>query len=523
MKKELKLSVRPKAASSGEALKQVVANRLGVKKFRIKDTHIRKKSIDARKKKVIVHIELEAYVDHLPKKTEPFQPDYKQVDSSRDIVIVGSGPAGLFAALRLIELGYRPHILERGNEVSIRKRDIASLVKDHTLNVESNYCFGEGGAGTFSDGKLYTRSKKRGDIRKILDVLNLHGATEKILYEAHPHIGSDKLPAVIRQIRKTITDHGGTVSFATKVIDLISSGGKVKGVLIQGGEKIHSGGVILATGHSARDVYGMLIRNGLNLEPKPFAMGVRVEHPQSLINTIQYHDDPQMSFLPSAEYRLTSQVEGRGVFSFCMCPGGFIIPSMTGNEELVVNGMSPSHRNTEFANSGIVVEIRPEDVLLRSGDKALRGLSFQKELERKAYEASGSFAKAPAQRLADFINGHFSASLPPNSYLSGLISSPMHEWLPEIIGEKLKAGFLQFGKRMKGYVTNEAVIVGVESRTSSPVRIPRDPQTLSHSQLNGLFPCGEGAGYSGGIVSSAVDGERCAEAAVRYLEKSKTL
>ncbi|MDX2443112.1 MAG: NAD(P)/FAD-dependent oxidoreductase [Bacteroidales bacterium] len=520
MKRELKISLRPEIASKDESLEIAVANKLRVKKSRIKSVHIRKKSIDARKRKVLVHLDLEVYIDDLPQKSDPYNPDYKRVDSAKEIIVVGSGPAGLFAALRLLELGFRPIVLERGNDVHTRKRDIAGLIKDQRLNTESNYCFGEGGAGTFSDGKLYTRSKKRGYIRKILEVLSFHGATEKILYEAHPHIGSDKLPAIIEKIRETILDHGGEVHFATKFKDFLIQGGKIAGVLTENDEKVPSEAVILATGHSARDVYEIMVKNNLKLEAKTFAMGVRVEHPQSLINEIQYHGDPQMKYLPSAEYRLACQVEERGVFSFCMCPGGFIVPSATNENEVVVNGMSPSHRNAKYANSGIVVEIRPEDILVENKAKVLSGLSYQKKLEQMACEASHSLLTAPAQRLTDFLDGRISTSLPESSYFPGLVSSPMHEWLPELINKKLRVGFLQFGNRMKGYLSNEAIIVGVESRTSSPVRIPRDSITLEHPQLGGLFPCGEGAGYSGGIVSSAIDGERCAEAAISFLRKS---
>ena len=519
MKKDLKLSLRPKAASSIESIEQIASQTLKIDKSRIKSIKIAKKSIDARKRKVIVHLELEIFIDQPAEISKSFAPDYKRVESAKEVIVVGSGPAGLFAALRLLELGYRPIVLERGNEVHTRKLDITALVRDHNLNVDSNYCFGEGGAGTFSDGKLYTRSKKRGDIRKILQVLNFFGATDKILYEAHPHIGSDKLPAIIKSIRESIIDHGGIVRFACRVREILIENGNIKGVVTSKGESISAEAVILATGHSARDIYDILKRNRIELEPKPFAMGIRIEHPQALINDIQYHRDQQSTFLPSAEYRLACQVDGRGVFSFCMCPGGFIIPSATGEKEFVVNGMSPSHRNAKFANSGIVVEIRPEDIPDNRGDETYNGLIFQKELEKMAYEASGSNTTAPAQRLTDFLNGKVSVSLPESSYLSGLVSSPLHDWLPFIIRDKLKKGFLQFGERMKGYISNEAIIVGVESRTSSPVRIPRDSDTLMNPQVSGLYPCGEGAGYSGGIVSSAVDGEKCAEAVVRNFEE----
>ena len=516
MIKDLKISLRPYIASSPDLLKKAVARKLGIKLPEINAFRIKHKSIDARKKKVLINFDLQVFINQEFINENDFSPEYKQVGTNKEVIVVGSGPAGLFAALRLIELGLRPVILERGRDVQQRKMDIAEIIRSKEINEESNYCFGEGGAGTFSDGKLYTRSKKRGDVRKILKILHFHGADENILYESHPHIGSDKLPGIIAEMRKTILDHGGVIKFGAKLSDLDIYNGQIRNVILENGEKIAAEAVILASGHSARDIYELLMNHEINLEQKSFAMGVRVEHPQKLINGIQYRGDSQSGFLPSAEYKLSSQVEGRGVFSFCMCPGGFVIPSGTEKKELVVNGMSPSHRNTAFANSGIVVEIRPEDLPQDFRKGELGALNFQKYLEKQAFLASGSEVMAPGQRLMDFIHSRNSDSLPKNSYTAGLISSPLHEWLPDVIGDKLKKGFQRFGEIMRGYLTNEAVLVGVESRTSSPVRIPRDRDSLANQQMKNLFPCGEGAGYSGGIVSSSIDGERCADAVFRY-------
>jgi uncharacterized FAD-dependent dehydrogenase len=434
------------------------------------------------------------------------------VSLKREVIIVGAGPAGLFAALRLIELGLRPVIIERGRDVSARKRDIARISRQQIVDPDSNYCFGEGGAGTYSDGKLYTRSKKRGDNSRVLELLCLHGANENIMYEAHPHLGTDKLPGIISQIRKTIVDAGGHFILEKKVTDFVIEGDSIKGVVTSDNEKYQSDYVILATGHSARDIYSICLNRGVDLEMKPFAMGVRVEHPQELIDRIQYHGNSRGEFLPAASYNMAKQVDGRGVYSFCMCPGGFIVPSATAQEEVVVNGMSPSERNSPYANAGIVVEIKPEDLIKYSSFGEMAGCEFQKEIERAAWKNGGHTQRAPAQRLVDFVSGEASGSLPKVSYTPGVTSSPLHSWLPKAVGRRLRDGLRLFGSQMHGFLTNDAVVLGVESRTSSPVRIPRDGEKLHHIRISGLYPCGEGSGYAGGIVSSAVDGMRVAEA-----------
>jgi uncharacterized FAD-dependent dehydrogenase len=449
---------------------------------------------------------------------QPFRP--VNVSNAREVIIAGAGPAGLFAALRLIELGIRPVIFERGRDVSARKKDIARISREHVVDPDSNYCFGEGGAGTYSDGKLYTRSKKRGDNSRVLELLCLHGANENILYEAHPHLGTDKLPRIISGIRKTITDAGGIFLLEKKITDILVESNHVKGIITAGNERFNASDIILATGHSARDIFEICRSKGIMLEQKPFAMGVRAEHPQELIDMIQYHGNKRGKYLPAASYNIVRQVDGRGVYSFCMCPGGFIVPSATSQEEVVVNGMSPSERNSPFANSGIVVEIRPEDLVKYKEYGDLAGLEFQKEIERLAWINGGMTQRAPAQRLADFVSGKASGSLPKVSYFPGVTSSALHEWLPVSIGTRLREGLRLFGSSMRGYLTNEAVILGVESRTSSPVRIPRDPDSMEHIQVSGLYPCGEGSGYSGGIVSSAVDGMKAAGAVAAKIKSA---
>jgi uncharacterized FAD-dependent dehydrogenase len=493
---------------------------MGLKKSEGIDVVITRKSIDARRGNIKFNVGVRVYNSGEVDESIP-KFKYQKVNTKPEIIIVGAGPAGLFASLRLLELGYKPIIIERGKDVSERKRDIALLNRNQGFSPDSNYAFGEGGAGTFSDGKLYTRSRKRGDINRILYALHQHGAQDEILYEAHPHIGTNVLPRVITSIRKTIEDHGGVFYFNKKFKELIFSGNVVKGIRLDGGENLEGSAVILATGHSARDVYFSLHEQGVLLEAKPFAMGVRVEHPQELIDRIQYHGSTRGEYLPAASYNLVCQVDGRGVYSFCMCPGGFIVPASSFNSEVVVNGMSPSARNSKWANSGIVVEIQLSDLEQFSSYGSLAGLAFQGELEQLAFQQGNNGVVAPAQRLTDFINRKLSGSLPECSYYPGCVSSRLDEWLPKGITDRLIKGFIEFDKKMKGFVTNESQILGVESRTSSPVRIPRDPESLQHIKFSGLFPCGEGAGYAGGIVSSAVDGERCAEAVSNYLSNSK--
>ena len=512
MRKQVQLNLTPADASDETSLRRAAASAAGIKPDDLTSLRISKRSVDARKKNIRVNLTIEVTsgeetVNH---DITPFQG--KNVTNRPEVIIVGAGPAGLFAALRLIELGLKPVIIERGRDVSSRKRDIAKINREHIVDPDSNYCFGEGGAGTYSDGKLYTRSKKRGDNARVLELLFLHGANENILYESHPHLGTDKLPGIISKIRHTIIEYGGEVIFETRVTDIIIEGNSIKGVITSGNVKYISPYLILSTGHSSRDIYGILIRHGVSLEMKSFAAGVRVEHPQELIDRIQYHGSSRGQYLPAASYNLVKQIDERGVYSFCMCPGGFIVPSATSQEEVVVNGMSPSGRNSPYANSGIVVEIRPEDLAEYSGSGVLAGIKFQEEIERMAWQHGGSTQCAPAQRLTDFISEKSSSSLPKTSYFPGTTSSQFHEWLPEIIGKRLQEGFRQFGSMMKGYLTGDAVILGVESRTSSPVRISRNPDTLEHIKISGLYPCGEGSGYAGGIVSSAVDGMRAADA-----------
>ena len=509
---EIQIILSPEQAADENFIKRRIAAEIGVNTFDISHYQIVKKSIDARKRFPLVIMQLRVFLGEIPNLKYENEFDYKNVKGKPEVIIVGGGPAGLFAALRLIELGFCPIILERGLDIHERKKDIAQLNRNQAINENSNYCFGEGGAGAFSDGKLFSRSKKRGNSQRILEILHAHGAQNEILYEAHPHIGSDKLPQIVENIRKTITDCGGQIIFNAKVIDFKINNSKIEGVTTADGTFYASKAVILATGHSARDIYQIFADKKLAMQPKGFAVGVRVEHPQALIDEIQYNKQKN-KYLPAASYNLVEQIAGRGVYSFCMCPGGIIVPSATAEEQVVVNGMSSSLRNSPFANSGIVVEIQSEDLddYQQFGD--LAGMYFQQDLEKLAFTNNGGkFQTAPAQRLTDFVKNKLSADLPQCSYLPQIISSPMHFWLPEIIGQRLQEGFLQFDRKIKGFLTNEAVVVGVETRTSSPVRILRDVITLQHIQIEGLFPCGEGSGYSGGITSSAVDGARAAEA-----------
>ncbi|REE83444.1 hypothetical protein BX611_0735 [Lutibacter oceani] len=515
MVKEIQIRVPIKEVSQEEILKKKAAQYLKINGKNINAIKVLRKSIDARKAVIIFNYKLAVYINESMPETSEYYFDYKDVSSAKEIHIIGFGPAGMYAALRCIELGYKPIVLERGKNVRDRRRDLRAINQFHIVDEDSNYCFGEGGAGTYSDGKLYTRSLKRGDVRRIFENLVYHGATDQILVDAHPHIGTNKLPKVVKNIRETILKYGGEIYFESRVVDFVIKDHKLKAIQLQNGTELTVNAVILATGHSARDIYYLLQRKDISLKSKSFAMGVRVEHPQEIIDSIQYHcKGKRDELLPAASYSLVQQVNGRGVYSFCMCPGGFIVPAATANGEVVVNGMSPSKRNNLFANSGIVVEINTEKDLFKYEQFGeLKGLEFQKDLEKLAFNAGGRKQTAPAQRLTDFVEGKLSNDLNPTSYQPGLKSAPLHSLLPKLIGSRLRKGFEEFGRKMHGYYTAEANVVGVESRTSSPVNIPRN-ENLEHPELQGLFPCGEGGGYAGGIVSAAMDGERCAEAAI---------
>lgn len=543
---EYQLRILPEQAASEQSLKQYIGREKGLDVRTINAIRILKRSIDARQRTIYVNLTIRVFVNETPSEEEFERTDYPNVEGRPAVIVVGAGPGGLFAALKLIELGLRPIVVERGKNVRERKEDLARISREHKVDAESNYSFGEGGAGAYSDGKLYTRSKKRGSVEKILNVFCQHGASPTILSDAHPHIGTDKLPRVIENMRNTILACGGEVHFQTRMEAILIEGQKVKGIETNTG-KTFLGPVILATGHSARDVYRWLYAHGVQLETKGIAIGVRLEHPSMLIDQIQYHNkNGRGKYLPAAEYSFVQQVDGRGVYSFCMCPGGFVVPAASGPHQLVVNGMSPSNRGTKWSNSGMVVETRPEDLLLpemqlqaepfpesneslteelilRDG-KQLEGtihtlamMRFQEKLEQICWQQGNMRQTAPSQRMVDFTRKKLSYDLPATSYSPGLVSSPLHFWMPSFLSERLSKGFQLFGKSSRGFLTNEAVMIAVETRTSSPVRIVRDKDTLQHLTVEGLFPCGEGAGYAGGIVSAGIDGERCAEAVANYL------
>ena len=547
MIEEYQIRILPEQAASEEGIKRYLSKEKGIDVRTLNQVRVLKRSIDARQRTIYVNLKVRAYINEFAQDDQYIHTEYPDVSSRPRVVVVGEGPGGLFASLRLIELGYRPVVLERGKDVRERKKDLSNITKTQKVDAESNYCFGEGGAGAYSDGKLYTRSKKRGSVDKILNVFCQHGANTNILADAHPHIGTDKLPRVIENMRNTILQCGGEVHFQTKMTSFIIDGDKVIGVeavnLQTGAEETYRGPVILATGHSARDVYRYLAASRIEIEAKGIAVGVRLEHPAHLIDQIQYHNkNGRGKYLPSAEYSFVTQVDGRGVYSFCMCPGGFVIPAATGPQQLVVNGMSPSNRGTAWSNSGMVVETHPEDVAsfvqehqailqsdaslsssaeeeVLSPDSPLTMMHFQQIVEKQCWQQGNMKQTAPAQRMADFVNNRLSYDLPKSSYAPGLISSPLHFWMPSFVSKRLQEGFKTFGKNAHGFLTNEATLIAMETRTSSPVRILRDRDTLQHVRLQGLFPCGEGAGYAGGIVSAGVDGERCAEMCAEYLKK----
>ena len=517
---EYQLRLLPQQAANEATIKDFVSRDKGLDVRTITHVRVLRRSIDARQRTIFVNLKVRVYINEQPEDDEYERTDYRDVSSAPSVVVVGAGPGGLFAALRLIEIGLRPIVLERGKDVHERKKDIAAITKTQKVDSESNYCFGEGGAGAYSDGKLYTRSKKRGNTRKILNVFCQHGASTAILADAHPHIGTDKLPRVIENMRNTVIGCGGEVHFQTKMVSLLVDGDSVIGVnavdLTSGEEREFRGPVILATGHSARDVYRYLDENKVEMEAKALAVGVRLEHPAALIDSIQYHSkNGRGRWLPAAEYSFVTQVDGRGVYSFCMCPGGFVIPAATGPGQIVVNGMSPSNRGSQWSNSGMVVEVHPEDVGTPADTLCM--MNFQEKMEHDCWQQGNMRQTAPAQRMVDFVRSRLSFDLPKSSYAPGLISSPLHFWLPSIVSKRLQLGFEVFGRTSRGFLTNEAVLIAAETRTSSPVRILRDGVSLQHVRLAGLFPCGEGAGYAGGIVSAGVDGERCADAVKAYM------
>lgn len=525
MKQLVETSLPPFIAFQEEKLEAWLRKKLQIAPESTFSYRLIRRSVDARSRKVKVNLAIEAYINTVPPSLLTYHNDYKNVANAAPVVIVGAGPAGMFAALKLIESGMKPIVLERGKDVRARRRDLAAINKDHLVNPESNYCFGEGGAGTYSDGKLYTRSKKRGSWRRVLEIFVAHGADSDILVDAHPHIGTNKLPQIVTAIRETILSAGGEVHFDTKVVDFILENGEMTGVVTEQGDRVTGKAVLLATGHSARDIFELLHQKKVLIEAKPFALGVRIEHEQQLIDQIQYHCEDRGEFLPAAPYSLVSQVDykgtTKGVFSFCMCPGGFIVPSATAPGEIVVNGMSPSRRNSKFSNSGIVMSVDESDWKSFAHLGPLAGLAYQRMVEQRAFQLAGETQAAPAQRMVDFYNKKVSTNLLETSYQPGLVSMDMHQVLPKPVAHRLRYGFKSFGRKMNGYFTNEAQLIGIESRTSSPVRVPRDKESLEHTQIKRLFPCAEGAGYAGGIASAAIDGERCADMIYELYGKQK--